>query len=236
MSPGATVHSGATNDRATTVPLDHESDTMTAPAVGRRERKRLETRQTLVAAAIKLFAEKGFDNATVTDIAERADVDASTFFRHFGSKEAVLFTDMSDFTERLADELERRPADEPLFDAIVATLLGVVANRPFDSELEFLRGKLTQSSPALQAQSLVYRERLVNELARAIARRLDTDPTTDARPYLAATIWAAALDFYRRRAVTTATSRRAANTALGDILDEVLDMLRPIWPTGAPWS
>jgi AcrR family transcriptional regulator len=215
--------------------IGEPSNDISAP-VGRRERKRLETRQALVDAAIKLFAEEGFDQVTVTDIADRADVDASTFFRQFGSKEAVLFTDMVDFTESIGPALEHRPADESLLDAIVAALVELGGRRPFDVEMEFLRARLTRSSPALQAQSLVYRERLVGELAEAIAKRIGVDPLLDARPYLAATVWGATLDFFRRRAVATTKPGRQANRGLDQLLPEVLDMLRPMWPSTPPWS
>jgi AcrR family transcriptional regulator len=205
-------------------------------AVGRRERKRLETRQSLVDAAITMFTTRGFDEITVTEIAESADVDASTFFRHFGSKEAVLFTDMVDFTENIGSVLDARPPEEPLFDAIVGAILDLGSRRAFDPTMEFLRGKLTQSSPALQTQSLVYRERLVNELAAAIARRLGVDPTKDAGPYLAATVWAAALDFYRKRAVAAPPTRGRKDKAMTEVFDEVLDIMRPIWPKIDKWS
>jgi len=78
-------------------------NTDTPMALGRRERKRLETRNVLAAVALELFAERGFDAVTVNDIADRADVDPSTFFRHFGSKEAVIFSDRGDRTGRLGD-------------------------------------------------------------------------------------------------------------------------------------
>jgi AcrR family transcriptional regulator len=63
----------------------------TPPALGRRDRKRLKTRNDLAAVALELFTERGFDAVTVNDITDRADVDPSTFFRHFGSKEGGDF-------------------------------------------------------------------------------------------------------------------------------------------------
>jgi TetR/AcrR family transcriptional regulator, regulator of autoinduction and epiphytic fitness len=59
-------------------------------SLSRRERKKLETRQALLAAALDLFRAKGYDAATVEEITEQADVAKGTFFNYFASKEAML--------------------------------------------------------------------------------------------------------------------------------------------------
>nr|WP_239001050.1 TetR family transcriptional regulator [Jiangella asiatica] len=61
-----------------------------------RDRKQQRTREAIIDAAHALFAERGFDNVTVTDIAERAEVGRSTFFRYFGDKQEVVFGDDGD--------------------------------------------------------------------------------------------------------------------------------------------
>jgi len=58
--------------------------------LSRRERKKQETRQSLLAAAMALFHEKGYDATPVEEITERADVGKGTFFNYFPSKEALL--------------------------------------------------------------------------------------------------------------------------------------------------
>lgn len=58
--------------------------------LSRRERKKLETRQALLEAAVSLFHEKGCEATTVEEITERADVAKGTFFNYFSSKEALL--------------------------------------------------------------------------------------------------------------------------------------------------
>ena len=56
----------------------------------RRERKKRETRQRLIECAWQLFQEQGYDDTTVEDITEAADVAKSTFFNYFETKEALL--------------------------------------------------------------------------------------------------------------------------------------------------
>lgn len=183
---------------------------------GRRERKRLQTRRQLVAAAIELFEEKGFDDVTVTEIAERADVDPSTFFRHFGSKDAVLFTDMEEFIANAERRLATEPfdADIPVMESLYETTKRVTMTGPFDPTLELLRAKLQMSSPEIHAQSLVRREELVQTIAAGVARQLGVDPDRDPVPYLVATTWIAAFDWLRRRAVAAEFSQSHATAAV----------------------
>ena len=67
--------------------------------------------------ALARFKRDGFANVTVTELAAEAGVTERTFFRHFPTKEAVLFGDYETQLEWLADALARRPASEDLFDA-----------------------------------------------------------------------------------------------------------------------
>jgi AcrR family transcriptional regulator len=59
---------------------------------GRRERRRVEVRERLYRAALRLFAERGYAQTTVEDITEAADLGKGTFFNYFPSKEHVLAT------------------------------------------------------------------------------------------------------------------------------------------------
>ncbi len=58
--------------------------------LSRRERKKQETRQSLIEAALQLFSEHGYDATTVKDITDAADVAKGTFFNYFDTKEAIL--------------------------------------------------------------------------------------------------------------------------------------------------
>src|ERR1700688_3737517 len=127
-----------------------EESARTQP-VGRRSRKLQQTRSSLTRSALDLFAERGFDSVTVTDIANRSDVDPSTFFRHFRSKESVLFTDLDNYVRRIRPLLELRQIDEPFIDTLRGVTLELLASGPNDPELEYLRAELTESSADLRA-------------------------------------------------------------------------------------
>ncbi|MBE8525431.1 TetR/AcrR family transcriptional regulator [Amycolatopsis sp. H6(2020)] len=58
-----------------------------------RERKKRRAQEAIVDAAFALFAERDFADVTVTEIAERAEVGRTTFFRYFGDKREVLFAE-----------------------------------------------------------------------------------------------------------------------------------------------
>ncbi|WP_338776458.1 TetR/AcrR family transcriptional regulator [Streptomyces sp. DG1A-41] len=64
--------------------------TTTTPPVGRRERNKQRVRERLYMAAVELFVEKGYDQTSIDEIAERADVARGTFFNYFQRKEDII--------------------------------------------------------------------------------------------------------------------------------------------------
>jgi TetR/AcrR family transcriptional regulator, cholesterol catabolism regulator len=74
--------------------------------LSRRERKKLETREALLDAALTLFREKGYDETTVEEITERADVAKGTFFNYFPTKEDLLGESAAWRVEQLRAALE----------------------------------------------------------------------------------------------------------------------------------
>lgn len=191
----------------------------------RRSRKLLRTRSLLTHSALELFAERGFDNVTVTDIASRADVDPSTFFRHFRSKQSVLFTNLDTYVDRIRHLIHQRPLDEPILDTLHAVTLELVTADRFDNELENLRAELTQSSAELQAQTVVRRDEVATNLAELIGERLGIDHQNDPRPYLSATVWLAAFDWHCRRSVSVHRHINAPES-----VDEIVVMIRSATP------
>lgn len=138
---------------------------------GLRERKKERTRQALIATALELFEERGYEETTIADIAAGADVSTRTFFSYFPSKEEILFADTE---ERLALAFavidERRPEDSPV-DVLVRAM-GRVFERAehfgqvFDRAVP-VRLRMVFSVPAVQGMAL---QRLLSAQQRLAAR------------------------------------------------------------------
>jgi AcrR family transcriptional regulator len=97
--------------------------TQDAQEMGRRDRKKAATRRDLLRSAARMFAERGYQETTVKDIAAAAGVTERTFFRYFPSKEDLVFAELLDFVPLLKQEIARRPADEPPYTAVLGGLL-----------------------------------------------------------------------------------------------------------------
>ncbi|MEO3761633.1 TetR/AcrR family transcriptional regulator [Mycobacterium sp. B14F4] len=124
---------------------------MAAP-VNLHQQRRTATNEALRRVALARFAKDGFANVTVARLAEEAGVTERTFFRHFPTKEAVLFGDYETQLEWLAEALARRPAAESLFDAVLAAVVS------FPHDLEVVR------QAALLRASLLGAERAAGHL------------------------------------------------------------------------
>ncbi len=198
-------------------------DTTVEPT-GRRERKKQATRDDLVAHAARLFDLQGFDETTTEQIAEAADVSQRTFFRHFPSKEAVLYADMNDQRARVRDELMRRPVDEPVLDAVRRAIMSLADGFEDERELRFLQARMAAAYPTVSAYSrAVVQAEWERELIAAIATRLDVDPVDDPRPEIIAGAAMSALRASIRR-WTTHNGRDELPDLVGQALDAIADI------------
>jgi len=129
---------------------------------GLRQRKKDRTRRALVDAAMRLFADRGYEETTIADLADAADIAPRTFFSYFAAKEDVLFADVDDRISALAELELRRPGERPL-DALrrlggeVAARISV--NREDDGSEATRRAKVTRriidSRPSLHGAVLL---------------------------------------------------------------------------------
>jgi AcrR family transcriptional regulator len=158
---------------------------------GRRERKKLATREALSAAALRLALEHGPQNVRVDDIAEAAGVSPRTYNNYFSSREqAIMVALAAERGARVAAALRKRPADEPLEHAVVGALIEQYSD---EGEPDRDTLALITSAPALQAEFLDTIAAIEQPLAGAITARTDTDHHTGLGPeVLAAAVSAAA--------------------------------------------
>src|ERR1700754_2670724 len=119
------------------------------------EQRRRSTHEALRRAALASFASKGFANVTVTELAREAGFTERTFFRHFPTKEAVLFQDYETQVDWLSEALAQRPASESLFEAVLAS----VASFPHD--LEVVRQAATARTELISADRIASHLRVV---------------------------------------------------------------------------
>jgi AcrR family transcriptional regulator len=93
-------------------------------------------RERLVLAAVDLFTEQGYDATTVTQIAERAGVTKSTFFRYFPDKREILVAGQQTLSQLLADGISEAPVGASPLESVAAGLKRVSsAMGPMNREL-----------------------------------------------------------------------------------------------------
>jgi len=123
-----------------------------------RERKQKQAREQIVEAAFELFAERGFTEVTVTDIAERAEVGRTTFFRYFGDKQEVVFSDEQKLLNQLAERQRAWPDKAPqslpaALDQVRALVLEVCAEAAADAGHYEIHQRLVEQNPELKDRS-----------------------------------------------------------------------------------
>ncbi len=134
-----------------------------------RDRKRARTRQALIDAATELFERNGYQETTVADIAEAAEIGARTFFSYFASKEELLFPESDARVQATVDAIASRTPDEGPADVLLRALgTATAASDEIVSPLARLRLRLIHTTPAVRGRAL----QVQVEAAREIADRL----------------------------------------------------------------
>jgi AcrR family transcriptional regulator len=147
---------------------------VTIQGLGLRERKKIQTKETIQREAYRLFEEHGYANTTVEQIAEAAEVSPSTFFRYFPSKELVLMAD--DLDRVTIDALARQPADLSPLQAFRRAFDITMTTVSTDGwELERTRQRLVFSIPELKAAQFDAYSRIMRLLSEAECRRTGRD-------------------------------------------------------------
>ena len=130
-----------------------------------------DARSRLQRMALELFAERGYDRTTATQIAARAGVTERTSFRHFPDKREVLFDGEATLRAALTASIAEAPADlDPLatlFRALQAMVPALEDNRSFAEP----RQALVAATPALRERELTKHAALAEALADALRAR-----------------------------------------------------------------
>jgi len=124
--------------------------TSASPLIGARERKRRETLRRITDAGVCLFIEKGFDGATVEEIAAAAGISRRTFFHYFESKDDILLSLQSHVGEMFAAEVRQAPPGTPPFELLRDAAVKVCAAISRDDMLALDR--LMRGSASVQAR------------------------------------------------------------------------------------
>ena len=156
---------------------------------GRRERKKAEVRQRICDVATGLFLRHGFDQVSVSEIAEAADVARPTVFAHFPRKEDLFFDRYPEVAGQLARAVRERPAGTSAVSALRDMLVAAAraGQAPYGMQADMIPWWQTVgASRALQARARELADQLAAELAGAMAA------TGTAEPELAAALAIAA--------------------------------------------
>ena len=177
--------------------------------MGLRELKKEQTRQLIAGTAWRLFADRGFDQVTVAEIAREAQVAEATVFNYFPGKEDLFYSQFEAFSARLANAVRDREPGEPALAAFRRALLeegGLLAQAEAGDQKALTRlrtvNRVIAASPALLAREQQAMARSADDLAALLAAETGA-ADDDLRPQVAANallgLQRAVIDYVRRR-------------------------------------
>jgi AcrR family transcriptional regulator len=185
-------------------------------AEGRRERKKRERRDAIARHALALFAAEGFDNVTIHEVAEAADVSEPTVFNYFPTKESLVFHQDQAREAAMVAAVRERAEGTSVLTAFEACALAFVDFEWPVTFVEFVR--VVQSSPRLQQ----YRREVYARHAQALAAYLrQEDPKLDgvrasSLALALVGVAVAASESLGQRVMAGQAPRRAASAARGE--------------------
>jgi AcrR family transcriptional regulator len=151
-----------------------------AMAESLRARRKRRTAEAIVAGALELFEERGFERTTIDQIAAAADISRRTFFRYFADKEELFFAEDERLLQVIEDTLDGAPDGEPVLELARRATRALAAFSVADPERRLARERLIAATPALQARRMAKTLRW----ERAIAARLVARGSTEAEALL----------------------------------------------------
>jgi AcrR family transcriptional regulator len=138
--------------------------------MGLRETKKLQTRQAIAAAGMRLFVTRGFDHVTVGEIAREAGVSEKTVFNYFPTKEDIFFDEVPERLEALAEAVRGRQPGQSLVDTMHGLHTKECGRLASPHFAHFAR--TIAASPALQAKEMEVMGQFTDHLATTIRDEL----------------------------------------------------------------
>lgn len=185
-----------------------------------RSRKKARTREAIAQAALQLFAEQGYDETTVEDVAAAADVSPATVFRYFGSKEDLVFSEARS-VPLLGPAIAERPGSESDLEAVAAGVTEVLRAGEFGVERVRLLRRALAESTVLRGRGTtmvaIWRRGIAEGLAKRHGRS-PSDPSVALRAALCMAAFEIAMDEW-------------VNEGKGDAAEVVAGLFERLGPT-----
>ncbi|MFB8207419.1 MULTISPECIES: TetR/AcrR family transcriptional regulator [unclassified Streptomyces] len=125
---------------------------------------------------MELYAERGYEQTTVTEIAKRAGLTERTFFRHYADKREVLFAGSALLQERMVSALDGAPPSAPPIDAVAAALQAAAAVLDERHPQAMQRQRIITANAELQERELVKLASLASAMGEALRARGISEP------------------------------------------------------------
>lgn len=212
-------------------------DIVETDAPGLRERKKLALRARLSDTATAMWAERGYDNVRVSDIAQACGVTPKTLYSYFPTKESLLF----ERGEALGAVLDTEP-DEPdgllgaVLDAIRREIDQLATTSPTaasgDELVRGVRGfvALVEATPALRAVVAERAEALTARAATAFSRRTGlpaTHPDNQVAAAALISLWRIHLTGLLEHSATSSDLAELRRRTMADV-DRGVELIRPV--------
>lgn len=198
------------------------STTSSGPSL--REIGRDAVRARITEIALDLFAEHGFDQVTVDQIAAAAGMSGRTFHRYFPAKEDVVVGEPEQWGEFVRDAFAARPADEPVWDSLLASFEAFIGFLAESGRVQ--RGKFAMrilvSTASLRARNLEKHQLWGRMLVPLVAARLPDDGDTALRAEIIVQAALACLDV-----AFTTWANVDDDTTISELLERSFGMLQP---------
>lgn len=202
--------------------------------MGLRARRKQENRELIAATAARLFAERGYENVAVIDVARAAEVSEQTVYNHFPTKEHLVLDRDEELRDRLVDRVRHRQVGTSPAAAIGPDALAWV-DAVATMSREQMRGGLgylAVNSPAVRRLSLAMTDRHADAIAAALRDTFPEPAVAKLHAVALAWVFQTITDETGRRAHRGHAPRRIARE-LRPVIAGMLDEL-DAWPVSGP--